>query len=207
MEWKDIENYEDLYEVSNTGLVRSKDRVITQKSGVRMPYPSKLLKPDKKGKLTVDGKMYLRVTLSKNHVTNRYSIQQLVANAFIPNIDSKPSVNHIDNNPENNHVSNLEWVTHSENMIHAQNQGRLYASQSKGGKTKGHKLEAKLENEHSAIVGTTIGIYEILSINTDNTNKMKYYFNVRCTQCGSDHVREKSYIRNFPASYCNKCKR
>ena len=50
-------------------------------------------------------------------------MHRLVAEAFIPNIDNKPEVNHKDRNPANNAVSNLEWVTKQENMDHAINNG------------------------------------------------------------------------------------
>lgn len=64
---------------------------------------------------------YLKVMLSKDNNNYNKSIHRLVAEAFIPNPENKPQVNHIDGNIKNNSVYNLEWVTCSENILHSYN--------------------------------------------------------------------------------------
>lgn len=97
--WKDIEGYEGLYQVSNLGRVK---RVTT----------GRVLK----GCKDKDG--YLRVDLCKNGKHKTHKIHRIVAQAFIPNPEHKPEVNHIDENKTNNMVSNLEWSTRKENCNH-----------------------------------------------------------------------------------------
>lgn len=91
--WKPVVGYEGLYEVSNTGMIRSLFR-----------YKKTL-----KYNITVRG--YATVELFKNKESKRVLVHQLVAKAFIPNPDNLPQINHIDENPLNNNVSNLEWCT------------------------------------------------------------------------------------------------
>ena len=62
---------------------------------------------------------YYRYTLSIDNVQTDYYVHRLVAQAFIPNPDNKPEVNHKDGDKSNNKVSNLEWATPKENMQHA----------------------------------------------------------------------------------------
>ena len=95
--WKSIPGYEGLYEVSNTGKVRSLFRY------------KKILKP----MLTNNGYFYYQ--LFKNKVGKNYYAHRLVAMAFIPNEAQKEFVNHKDENKTNNCVENLEWVSHVEN--------------------------------------------------------------------------------------------
>ena len=66
---------------------------------------------------------YLRVNLSNKGKRKQLLVHRLVANAFIPNPNNKPEVNHIDGDKENNNVVNLEWTTRSENETHAYKNG------------------------------------------------------------------------------------
>ena len=90
--WKDIEGYDGLYQVSDKGRVKS------VKFG-----KEKILKPgrDKDG--------YLLVILSKNGERNTYRVHRLVAQAFLPNPNDLPQINHKDEVKTNNSVQNIEW--------------------------------------------------------------------------------------------------
>jgi len=98
MIWKEIGEYA----VSNTGVVKS------LKWG-----KERILKPlkDKKG--------YLYVIFSNNNKIKRYSIHRLVAEAFIPNPNNLPTVNHKNGIKADNSFENLEWSTFEDNMKHA----------------------------------------------------------------------------------------
>ena len=70
---------------------------------------------------TSDG--YYKVDLYSNGKRTSVRVHRLVAEAFIPNPNELPQINHIDGNKENNNINNLEWVNNSQNMIHAYRTG------------------------------------------------------------------------------------
>ena len=116
--WKDIEGYEGLYQVSNLGNVkrlRHGDYKCVQ--GYRVfPERLKILSFDKKG--------YLQVGLSKNNKQTMRRVHRLVAEAFIPNPNEYPMINHKDENKANNNVNNLEWCDARYNVIYSLNRKR-----------------------------------------------------------------------------------
>ena len=102
-EWRDIAGYKGEYQISSKGRVRS----------------LKKTKPHIMSLLLGRTQDYYTVGLSKQGIKKRYSVNRLVAEAFIPNPEHLPEVNHKDENTLNNNVENLEWVTHSQNIRHS----------------------------------------------------------------------------------------
>ena len=99
IEWRDVVGYEGLYQISNKGDVRN---TIT----------GKILKirKDKDG--------YIRMRLYKDKTPQDIFAHRLVAEAFIPNPENKPCVNHLNTKRDDNRVENLEWCTCKENSNH-----------------------------------------------------------------------------------------
>ena len=98
--WKEINGYEN-YSVSSWGRVKNN-------------LTGDVLYQEK------HDKGYMRVDLFKEKQRHHLKVHRLVAQAFIPNPDGKPQVNHKDGNNRNNSYTNLEWVTDAENKAHQQ---------------------------------------------------------------------------------------
>lgn len=96
MEWKPIKDTDGLYLISDEGQVFS-------------------VRSNRLIKISLSNMGYHRVELNINGRAKKYGVHRLVAEAFIPNPNNYPCVNHKDEDPTNNHVDNLEWCTHKYN--------------------------------------------------------------------------------------------
>lgn len=94
--WKDIKNYEGIYQISNIGRVKNLKK-------------NKILSTLKTGR-------YNHLSLSKNGIVKNHSIHRLVAEAFISNPNNYKYINHKDENTRNNNANNLEWCSQSYNI-------------------------------------------------------------------------------------------
>lgn len=134
-EWRDVPGYEGLYMVSNLGNIKSCEKT-DQRGRTRK---EKLLKPSKGGRKGKYQSMQIR--LCKNGIGKMFRVHRIVADAFIPNPDNLPEVNHKDENPLNNKVENLEWCTRAYNMRYGT--GRIRAAQKNAVKLKNRKDQSK----------------------------------------------------------------
>lgn len=101
--WKDIKDYEGLYQVSDLGRVKSLDRFVCCKNNTTKLCKGRLLRIHKND--------YLFVRLCNESIYKTKYIHKLVAQAFIPNPNGLPEINHKDENKLNNNIENLEWCT------------------------------------------------------------------------------------------------
>lgn len=102
--WKDIKNFEGLYQVSNLGRVKS----LARKAGF-------IIRKEHIIKSSVKENGYLKVNLYKDNKCINKNVHRLVAEAFIPNPNNYPCINHIDYNKANNIVDNIEWCSYAHN--------------------------------------------------------------------------------------------
>ena len=117
-EWRNIEEYKGLYQVSDCGRVKSLDRWITHK-GSKHFVKGRILK------LCKANTGYMAVGLFKNGKGNWYLVHRLVAEAFLDNPDNLPCINHKDEDKTNNNVTNLEWCSYRYNANYGTKMKRI----------------------------------------------------------------------------------
>ena len=119
--WKPVKGYEELYQVSNLGRVKSLERIDCH----GQPRKEKILRYG-------INKGYCYVTLCKNGKHTTFLVHRLVAEAFIPNPNNYPQVNHKDENPSNNCVENLEWCDQKYNSNYGTRNKRIFEKTTNG---------------------------------------------------------------------------
>ena len=122
--WKDINEFEGYYQVSNLGSIKSLFRYVKVKNGFRS-VPEKILTP----KIDKDG--YLRVVLQKDVKSRHFAVHRFVADAFVEIPNNLPHFNHKNENKKDNRMENLEWCTEQYNCNYGNRNKKLSESKHK----------------------------------------------------------------------------
>lgn len=151
--WKDVVGYEGYYQISNLGRIKSLNY---GKNGY-----AKILKNS-----FIASYKYYQIKLYKDTKSKILKVHRLLAQAFIPNPENKPCINHIDGDKLNNDLSNLEWCTYSENIQHAFDTGL------KG--TSAELIEKIRKANSKKIINIKTGEVFSSITETSNINKISY---------------------------------
>lgn len=150
--WKDIPEYQGLYQASNEGEIKSLSRIVKHSSGGDKILRERILK----GYVNKYG--YKRVELSKNGTSKQYSEHRLIALTFLG--ESDLTVNHKDGNKLNNNIDNLEYLSGADNTKHAvetgliKNNSNIYKTEIIKDYQNGYRLrelESKYKTSHHDI--------------------------------------------------------
>lgn len=169
--WKDIDGYEQLYQVSNLGRVRSLERLVTTNKGNGgfKKIKSKIREPQNRNGYKV-------VALFRDGKRTSFYIHRLVAESFILNHSNFPMVNHKDEKRENNTVENLEWCNHQYNI------------------TYGTTLQRKSEALARAVQGTHVKTDEKITFSsTMEAGKNGFSQSAICRCCNNKMEKHKNY--------------
>ena len=177
--WKDIKNYEEMYQISSYGRVRSLDRYVDINNGKKQFYKGHLLTIYHNKRVDV-----YEIHLRKDNKRKCLKIHRLVAEAFVYNDDpiNKTTVNHIDGDRSNNKADNLEWASYSENEKHAYDKLHRPINRAKLMKRrcesidKNTNLHTVYESIESASRGTGVSVTQIRRIANNECNNKNFYF-------------------------------
>jgi hypothetical protein len=151
--WVDVKGYEQSYQVSNLGRVRSKDEIKI----VNNKFLGKSYERPKKGKILnpgIDSHGYHTVRLYKDKISKTHGIHVVVAISFLNHVPVGPSivVDHIDNDKSNNKLSNVQVITHRQNISKdKKNKTSKYTGVYLSKYGKKYKWKAVIQNEKKKI--------------------------------------------------------
>lgn len=120
--WRPVKEFEGYYEVSNYGNVRSVDRWVIRGNGRNYLKRGNIISMHKRN----NG--YFQVSLNREGTHKNAYVHRLVAQAFLPNPNNLPCVNHKDEDKSNNRASNLEWCTHKYNNNYGEHNTKISKS-------------------------------------------------------------------------------
>lgn len=155
--WKDIQGYENQYQISNFGRVRSLDRIDSR----GWKRKGKIMK------LCVKEDGYSVIGLTKNNYQKKFLVHRLVAEAFLKKTNETEEVNHIDENKQNNNVNNLEWCSHLKNMHHTQSLRPKFMISKKPKKRIGKINQYSIEGEFIKTWDSVMDIERSIGLNAD----------------------------------------
>lgn len=140
--WKDIKGYEGYYQISNLGNVKSLERTVYHSDGRVQVRKERIMSKRE----STDGYYIAKLNVDKQ--SKSIAIHRLIAEAFIPNPNNFPEVNHIDTNRKNNKVENLEWCTRIDNIMHSVKLGHYKGKSGENNPNYGnHALSEKYKND------------------------------------------------------------
>ena len=190
--WKDIPDYEGLYQVSNLGRIKSLNFNKTGKE--------KIMKPR-------TGNRYYMIALWKNGIRKDYLLHRIIAETFIPNPQNKPFINHKDENCFNNSINNLMWCTHKENMnwgtrnerISKANKGKVIPKniREKISKSNKGKKISEEQKEYLRKIRTGIKLTEEHKKKISISNKGKTAKKVNQYDLNGNFIKKWDCIMNF----------
>ena len=177
--WKDIKGFEGKYQISNKGRVKRNIRFNSR----NILLPEKILSPyySKGG--------YLYINFEIDGIKTRHAMHRLIADAFIPNPNNYPIINHINEIKDDNRIENLEWCTYSYNLSYGHRVEKVLISR-KINNSKTQQLEVEQRDLNNNLIATFMSI-------SDASKKTSISCGAIWQSCNKGHITNKQYKWNY----------